>query len=147
MPTMRIACVCTGNTCRSPMMSALLRQALARHGVAAEVVSAGVAAAPGQPASAHAVAVLAEQGLDLGSHRASPVDERVLGADLLLCMSGRHALALIQGGAPVDRVHILAEKSGGIADPWGGSRNDYEVCAAQLANEAERIAAGLAGLS
>ena len=55
----RILFVCTGNTCRSPMAAALLRHRLGeRAGV--EIASAGISAPAGSPASANAVAVMAE---------------------------------------------------------------------------------------
>ena len=44
---MRILCVCTGNTCRSPMLAALLGAALRSSGSGVMVESAGTAAGLG----------------------------------------------------------------------------------------------------
>ncbi|MBM4162889.1 MAG: hypothetical protein FJ222_00350, partial [Lentisphaerae bacterium] len=60
--------VCTGNTCRSPMAEALLRQALGAD-AGWEVASAGLCAIPGLPASGGAVAALRDAGGDLSAHR------------------------------------------------------------------------------
>src|SRR6202022_1432246 len=69
--------VCTGNTCRSPMAEALCKKILAeRLGCRAEeledrgfvVISAGVAAVDGLPASTNAVEVLATMGASLRNH-------------------------------------------------------------------------------
>ena len=49
---MTIVFVCTGNTCRSPMAAALMRQVLDKRGRRdIMVTSAGLAAAAGQPAA------------------------------------------------------------------------------------------------
>ena len=66
-PSVVILFVCTGNTCRSPMAAALLRHHL---GVDAtiEVASVGTIGWNGYPATPHAVAVLAERGIDLSAH-------------------------------------------------------------------------------
>ena len=53
---MHIIFVCTGNTCRSPMAEALLREALAARGIdSVTVASAGTGAWEGAPASEGAV--------------------------------------------------------------------------------------------
>jgi glycine hydroxymethyltransferase len=59
--------VCTGNVCRSPMAEALLRHALKGDGNY-RVLSAGLGALDGQPATDTAVEVMAEIGIDLSHH-------------------------------------------------------------------------------
>ena len=71
--------MCTGNTCRSPLAEALAKKVLAdRLGCTADelpgrgfwVLSAGVSAYGGGPASEESVTVAAEFGADLSGHRA-----------------------------------------------------------------------------
>jgi protein-tyrosine phosphatase len=91
---LRILVVCTANQCRSPMAEVLLRRALA--GTPALVGSAGVSAADGVPATADAVAAMAERGLDLSAHRAARVrTEWTSAADLVLCMERAHVAAIV----------------------------------------------------
>jgi protein-tyrosine phosphatase len=83
--TSRILVVCTGNICRSPMAAALLGSLL---GNSRAVESAGLAACVGEPADPMAIAVMADAGLDIRSHRARQLDESMLRtADLVLAMS------------------------------------------------------------
>lgn len=119
---MTIVFVCTGNTCRSPMAAALMRQVLDKRGRRdIMVTSAGLAAAAGQPAARHAVEAMRECGADLSAHRARPIDDTLLcGADCFAVMSASHAAALAAYGVPPERVHVLAAQSGGIPDPYGG---------------------------
>lgn len=88
---MKILFVCTGNTCRSPMAEALLKDM----NKDLEVKSAGVFAIPDQSASEHTVSVLAERGIDI-DHQAQPVSEELLTwADLVLTMTRQHKQSLI----------------------------------------------------
>ena len=144
---MQIICVCTGNTCRSPMAAALLNDALKRRGLALNVRSAGLVAQEGAPASEQAVRVMAERGLDLSRHRAHTVDENDVRDALLICMTRNHAIALNTRFPGVRTVLLteLAGAAGDIPDPYGGDHTVYAACAEALASLAERIAARLAG--
>jgi protein-tyrosine phosphatase len=140
--------ICTGNTCRSPMAAALLRQALdERLGEKAsyiKVESAGLGAIPGSWASPPAIAVMGEVGLNLTEHRARPVTrEMVRAADLVLTMTRRqkeHVLALEP--AARDKTWTLGELAaqGGtdrelrvdVDDPFGGPEHTYRQVRGQL---------------
>lgn len=87
---MKILFVCTGNTCRSPLAETLLKEKLPD----AEVQSAGLFAAYGQPASRGAIEVLKQRGLTL-NHLSQPVSESLLQwADLVLVMTTQHKQSL-----------------------------------------------------
>jgi len=142
---MRILCVCTGNTCRSPMMASLLQEALRAHGMEATVESAGTGAAVGDPASAGAAAAMASRGLDLQAHRSRPIRALDLSVfDRIYTVSSRHAAYVRGHGVPPERIAVLAAEHGGVPYPWGGDQSVYEETAAVLHSEATRLAQALA---
>jgi protein-tyrosine-phosphatase len=129
-----ITVVCTGNICRSPMAERLLAHALkAESGPLAEcrVMSAGVAAFPGDPASANAIRALKAVGLDLSDHRSRAVsDQLVAQSDLILGMTSGHVEA-IRLRYPDLRVPVyrfrewFGKGSPEVADPFGGDLEHY----------------------
>jgi protein-tyrosine phosphatase len=143
----RILCVCTGNTCRSPMLMALLARALERRGLVATVESAGTAAGMGDPASHGAITAMATRGIDLAGHRSRPLERLPLAAyDRIYAMTSRHAAVVRQLGIPAARLAVVAADAGGVPDPFGGDETVYEACARVLEAEAARIAGELAGV-
>jgi protein-tyrosine-phosphatase len=137
--------VCTGNVCRSPMAAGLLRQRLAREGLADRyrVYSAGVWALNDKPASEHAVTVMKERGIDIGDHIAHTITAQDVGeADLILVMSREHE-RMIKSTWPQYKwkVYRLSEMSGkrrDIDDPYGGPIEEYRTCADTLSDYIER---------
>lgn len=133
-----ILIVCTGNVCRSPMAAILLKDLARRNGAdGLDVESAGTWATDGQPASGLAQTLMAERGLDLARHRARTVTSRDMeDASLILVMTDNQRQAL-SAEFPMhrSRIHLLAEVEGqrrDIVDPYGGTREDYRACAADL---------------
>ena len=135
--------VCTGNTCRSPMAEVLCRQRLAErlncqpqeledHG--ATVLSAGIAAMRGSPASSEAVNVMAERKLDLSDHMSQPLTDRLARyADLLLTMTEAHRAGILAHWPEVaNRAKVLCPDAIDVSDPIGGSREVYIRCADQI---------------
>lgn len=136
---MNILFVCTGNTCRSPMAEALMRQALAARGVAqVEVSSAGSGAWDGAPASEGAYLVGLENGLDLSHHRARLLTREIVReADLILVMSGHHVARVSELGGE-HKVHLLGHYAGReagraeVSDPYGADLASYRATFAEL---------------
>ncbi len=145
----RLLFVCTGNTCRSPLAEVLAREgAMARGWEHVEVASAGVAAAPGMPASDGSLRVAARHGLDLAAHRSRPLTADLAErADLILAMSPGHLFRLEELDA-TSRTALLdafaqglegGEVGRGIPDPFGGDDRAYEAAYEAISEAVERV--------
>ncbi len=135
--------VCTGNTCRSPMAQVMFEGRVAEtlqcdvtdlpdRGVM--VISAGVSAAAGMPASEPAVEAMRARGLDLSNHESRPVsDSLVRFADLILTMTLGHREAILDRWPDAtDRIQLVCRDGRDVVDPVGGDVAEYERCADQI---------------
>ena len=86
--------VCTGNTCRSPMAEAMLKDWASRAGIEVEVRSAGVGAIDGYPMSPNAEKVLQKRNLPATGTSTALTAELVAWADLILGMTSSHKQAI-----------------------------------------------------
>ena len=141
--------VCTGNTCRSPLAEGLARKLLAdRLGCAQEelpargywMLSAGVAAYGGGPASQESADVASEFGADLLGHRSRPVNPQLLAAaDDVIAMTRSHAYAIAVGFPGVGPPPRLLCDNDDLDDPIGASLDVYRDCAKTILKHLERL--------
>ncbi len=122
-----ILIVCTGNTCRSPMAEVILKARLNELGVAGDyqVISRGVAAFDGQPASDNAIIATNEIGLDLTQHRAKRLEiGDIEAADKIYVMSnGQKEVILSAVPDCADKITVMD-----VIDPYGLELEEYEIC-------------------
>jgi protein arginine phosphatase len=141
--------VCTGNTCRSPLAEGLAKSMLAerlrckveelpRRGV--WVLSAGVSAFGGAPATPEAAAIAAELGADLGEHQSRPVTAQLLAvADQVIAMTRGHVQALatrFPDAGPAPRL-LCGELD--LEDPIGAGLDVYRQCAESIRTHLTRL--------
>ncbi|MDR1255844.1 MAG: low molecular weight protein arginine phosphatase [Puniceicoccales bacterium] len=140
MKKKKILIVCTGNTCRSPLAMVIISDHLKKNAPTSNfsVLSAGVSAQNGEPASKHAAQVASELGLSLDKHAARRVDRNLLkGVDLILCMTGTHKLHLLHNFENLEgKCFTFAECviSQDISDPYGRDIEAYREIAAAIKN-------------
>ncbi len=138
-----ILTICTGNVCRSPMAQKLLQHALAAEEAPLnqlEVVSAGVAAGYGDPASANSVAAVKKIKLDLNHHKSQPVTQNLIDQSYAVFgMTQSHIDILnhYHNNLP-RRVHLFREfmgegESPEIPDPYGQNFAAYAQCLDSMA--------------
>lgn len=129
--------VCTGNTCRSPMAEALFRKFLSERIQCAEedlevngyiVMSAGLAAVAGYPASAESVEVLRPLGVDLGSHASRPVTRQLIRqSDRIYTMTSNHRDSIVATfPEAAGHVQVLSREGRDVSDPIGQGIAAYE---------------------
>ncbi len=128
----KIICICTGNTCRSPMAAALLQRRLP----GADISSAGIYASPGARASAQAVEAMRALGYDISGHRARAFSRDMCGA-ILVPMTRAHGEEL-RKLCPGARIVPFLEGSD-VSDPFGGSLESYRKTAFLLESAVDRL--------
>lgn len=156
--TYRVALVCLGNICRSPIADVVLRQRLADRGLAerVRVRSAGTGGwHVGRAMDARAAATLTAHGYDPTRHRARQADASWLDDDLVLAMDGANLadLRALQPGAGADsgttRLRLFRDfdpddPGGPVADPYYGGDEGFEEVLAVVERTSRALAEAIA---
>ena len=140
----RLAFVCWGNICRSPMAERVARKMAqdlstqrsadaSRLAQGTVIESFGISPEElGNPIDRRAARVLAQHGYPVGSHRAKQVDRRLVDAsDLVLAFEPLHLDRLRRLVPDAGHLNLVtdfdpaAAKGSGIADPWYGTVDDF----------------------
>ena len=158
---LKMLTVCTGNTCRSPMMLILLKAELQRLGLKelVEVESAGTGprAAEHRPASVHARTLFPA----LRDHRSKSIGVlRMSAYDHIFCMTPAHKVAVVEQcfsetGSTIEPARAGSKEmptpdpraqqnrsceqrvmvypgEGGLSDPYNKTLSEYQECAEKL---------------
>ncbi len=147
----RIALVCLGNICRSPMAHVVLEQRLADAGLAdrVDVSSSGTGGwHVGDPMDARAAATLAAADYDPTRHRAQQYDATWPGSyDVVLVMDLAN---LADVGGRSERIGLFrdfdpTDPGGEVPDPYYGGADGFEEVLAMVERTSDAIVAALSG--
>lgn len=146
----RIAVVCLGNICRSPMAAVVLADRLERVGLTdrVEVVSAGTGTWHlGEPMDRRAAALLTSEGYDASRHRARGFEaDWFAGNDLVLAMDAQNHADVTALG-PASQVRMFRDFDpagpGDVPDPWYGGDDGFDAVLVMIERTADALVAAL----
>ncbi len=126
--------VCTGNTCRSPMAEYAMRSLIERERPGrAEVLSAGIAAGNGFPATRYGVEAARMWDLDVSPHLSQLLSPQLIEkADLVVAMAPEHHRVITRlVPSAADKTFLLksfpdnSPDGEDVEDPIGRALEDY----------------------
>lgn len=141
--------VCTGNTCRSPIAEGILKSLLSEKGLEhIHVMSAGMGALGGMPATPFAIEAAKHWNIDISGHRARQLTRQIIEwADLILAMSSEHVEYILkrvpEAGRKTYLIRAFPDAYGasqeGVKDPIGGTLEEYNQTFLELDEILRRI--------
>jgi protein-tyrosine phosphatase len=136
-----IVCICFGNICRSPMMEALLQQALDAAAGPGEylVTGAGIGADDGRPPSQGTVRSMSGRGLDVRKHRSRHLTPTIAREAWRIYAAETYQVEHAQRLLPAEQQHKVRLMGGEeIPDPIGSGQIIYD----RVAEQVERLIPG-----
>lgn len=133
--------VCTGNTCRSCMAEGILKDILKDKQDEVKIGSVGLFVGISKKASKNAIDVLKnEWDIDITNHKPRQLEKSDIEQfDLILTMTKVHKYAILNSyKEALGKVFTLKEYvkfsniNKDIIDPYGGSYEDYRLCANEI---------------
>ena len=127
--------LCTGNTCRSPMVYGVMKELFEEHNIThLDIRTAGVMTIPGLLPTQESRMILEAEGVDISGHRSTQMTEDLLqGAELILGMTSFHVqMALRLYSMSRHKTVLLKEfadpktKNSQIQDPMGCTLEVYK---------------------
>lgn len=158
--TYRVALVCLGNICRSPMAHVVLEDRLARAGLddRVEVVSSGTGGwHEGEPMDPRAASVLSDAGYDPTRHRARTfTTDWYAEHDLLLAMDHSNRADMLDQAPTVGQqaqVRLFrefdpeaSENDDEVPDPWYGGDDGFRQVLAMIERTTDELVTQLPDL-
>lgn len=153
----RIAFVCLGNICRSPMAHVVMARLVDDAGLASRVEVDSCGTGPwhvGEAMDARAAAHLQAEGYDASAHRGQQWDDSWAGRDLVLAMDAAN-LAEVSPDGETDRVRLFrtfdpvvraGEPVPDVPDPYYGGDQGFADVLAMVERTCIRLVAGLDAL-
>ena len=131
--------MCTGNTCRSPMAEYFCKKYIAEKlnckldelvDRGYKVVSAGVFAMDGAPASSEVIDICQQRGIDARMHASRHLTtDLVEQSDVVFCMTASHLHGVLNMFPQAADKCFLINGDKDISDPIGGGMEVYNKCA------------------
>lgn len=135
----RLLLVCTGNSCRSPMLETILKDKLKKANKRAEIKSAGLAVKPGDKVTKEARDALKSRGLVI-HHKPTALTAKALErADTVITMTDEQKQYL-KNDKCFYKVFSMREVVGfNVPDPFGFGTRTYGECAYVLEKASDII--------